>query len=142
MLSHIFQKAAFILFIILCGNLSAQSPSDLSFAYTLCNTPPPSHQIVVTPFNYKSNKTAYILRTPYLFYKYFVSSNDVSSCSFYPSCANFGMESTQHWGLMGVLYSFDRVSRCHNLDHKHYLWHIPSGKLFDSPQGNTLMSLR
>ncbi len=128
--NRIFLFAFFILCSFCGANLYSQTDADFSFAHFVNEQPSPKHQISIAPFS-KIRLSTLVLRTPYLTYKYLVSSNDLATCSFYPSCANFGMDAVSQYGFKGILLSIDRVSRCHNLDHHHYLYHFPSKKLYD-----------
>jgi putative membrane protein insertion efficiency factor len=50
----------------------------------------------------------------YLFYKEFISSQDVDACVFYPSCSKYTIEAIEKKGIIvGLLAGFDRLSRCH-----------------------------
>ena len=64
-----------------------------------------------------------LLYPSYWMYKQFISSQDGAMCSFYPSCANYGLQAVSEKGIIGIFYSFDRVSRCHgiypNIYHSH-----------------------
>lgn len=46
-------------------------------------------------------------------YQKMISSQDLPSCNFSPSCSNFGFQSIQQEGLFrGILLSADRLLRC------------------------------
>lgn len=50
----------------------------------------------------------------FLFYKEFISSQDVDACVFYPSCSNYTIEVVEKKGVVvGLLAGFDRLLRCH-----------------------------
>jgi putative membrane protein insertion efficiency factor len=62
------------------------------------------------------------------FYRYFVSPLLPTSCRFYPSCSNYGIESVQRHGVYyGILLTAKRILKCHP-------WHsggydpVPSSK--------------
>ena len=49
----------------------------------------------------------------FLFYKNFISSQDVESCVFTPSCSEYALMAIKHEGLIkGVPNIFDRLTRC------------------------------
>ena len=50
----------------------------------------------------------------FLFYKEFISSQDVDACVFYPSCSKYTIEAIEKKGvIVGLLAGFDRLLRCH-----------------------------
>jgi uncharacterized protein len=57
----------------------------------------------------------------FLFYKNFISSQDSQSCSFSPSCSEFGMEAVKKQGVItGILNTVDRLTRCHGFSAEKY----------------------
>jgi len=57
----------------------------------------------------------------YLIYKNGVSSQDISSCVFYPSCSTYALQSIQKHGvIIGSLAAFDRLCRCNPFRPKNY----------------------
>jgi len=52
-------------------------------------------------------------------YQYFISSQDLPSCVFTPSCSRFAEQAIYNFGLLkGLLLTSDRLQRCHSLDDK------------------------
>lgn len=50
----------------------------------------------------------------FLLYKSFISSQDVVSCSFEPSCSEYAILAMKKQNIVtGILNSFDRLTRCH-----------------------------
>lgn len=69
----------------------------------------------------------------FLFYKSFLSSQDAISCVFYPSCSVYGFHAVQKEGvILGIIDTFDRLSRCHALSPEEYDIH-PETHLFYDP---------
>ena len=55
----------------------------------------------------------------FLGYKTFLSSQDMNSCVFSPSCSAYAMESfKKHNPVKAYLMTFDRLTRCHPLTKK------------------------
>ncbi len=68
----------------------------------------------------------------FLFYKEFISSQDMNSCVFYPSCSVYTMESIKSKGFLpGLISGFDRLSRCHPFGQKYYPIDPETQKLYD-----------
>jgi putative component of membrane protein insertase Oxa1/YidC/SpoIIIJ protein YidD len=63
----------------------------------------------------KKTAVSVLMYPSYWMYKQFISSQDGAMCSFYPSCANYGLHALSQKGILGIFYSFDRVSRCHGI---------------------------
>ena len=71
----------------------------------------------------------------FLFYKYFVSSQDVVSCVFYPSCSVYALQTIQKNGFFaGTMATFDRLCRCNGLSPEKYDIHKESRLLYDPVQ--------
>ncbi|HKK81823.1 MAG TPA: membrane protein insertion efficiency factor YidD [Prolixibacteraceae bacterium] len=66
-------------------------------------------------------------------YKSFLSSQDMSSCVFTPSCSVYAIETLKRNPIhTAYLKIFDRLSRCHPLSTKHeYEFHPKTGMLYD-----------
>ena len=68
------------------------------------------------------------------FYQYFISSQDMETCSFHPSCSRFsGMVFQQTSFVRGLLLTSDRLQRCSGLPgiYKYYDFNAQHGKLND-----------
>lgn len=112
------------------ANIQAQTKVDLMMLDTVLQLQE-QHKINKLATDSTTKVSAVIMHFPYAFYKHYISSQDAFQCSFYPSCANYGFLSVKKNGvIIGILSTFDRLTRCHNKDHLHYPIHI-SGKLYD-----------
>jgi putative component of membrane protein insertase Oxa1/YidC/SpoIIIJ protein YidD len=68
-----------------------------------------------------NNEIELVFSGLFLTYKYFISSQDVVSCVFYPSCSVYAIQSIQKQGLViGTLSAFDRLTRCNGLSPENY----------------------
>lgn len=57
----------------------------------------------------------------FLFYKSFISSQDVTACTFTPSCSEYGILAIKSHGLIsGGLMTMDRLTRCNGLSPEKY----------------------
>ncbi len=71
----------------------------------------------------------------FLFYKEYISSQDVNSCVFTPSCSVYAIESIKKLGLLeGLANAFDRLSRCNPMAGKYYPIDPQTQKLYDPVQ--------
>ena len=69
-----------------------------------------------------SNEVQYFFSGLFLFYKTFISSQDGQSCSFTPSCSEYGiMAVKKHGVLAGMVITFDRLARCNGLSPEKYI---------------------
>ena len=67
------------------------------------------------------NGAQFTLSLLFVFYKKFLSSQDVSRCSFTPSCSVYSVQSIRRSGvIVGLLATFDRLSRCNSYPKKGY----------------------
>jgi putative component of membrane protein insertase Oxa1/YidC/SpoIIIJ protein YidD len=57
----------------------------------------------------------------FMFYKHFISSQDSQHCSFTPSCSVYAVETIKKQGFfIGILDTFDRLTRCNGLSPENY----------------------
>lgn len=81
------------------------------------------------------NELQLIFSGLFLFYKYFISSQDLPDiCNFHPSCSEYGILSIKKNGvIVGTLSTFDRLTRCNGLNKDQYVRDEKTGKLLDYP---------
>jgi len=70
-------------------------------------------------------------------YQLFISTQDMPSCNFTPSCSRFGMKSIQKCGFFrGILLTSDRLQRCHSAavrySPRYYTFDETTGRLFNA----------
>lgn len=71
-------------------------------------------------FKNSVSKENIFLSLSFLFYKKYLSSQDVDACIFNPSCSVYTIESVQKNGAVkGLLDGFDRILRCHPFANEH-----------------------
>jgi putative component of membrane protein insertase Oxa1/YidC/SpoIIIJ protein YidD len=76
----------------------------------------------------------YIAYGFYSFYKIIVSSQDENHCYFYPSCSDFALLSIKKQGfILGLISSFDRLSRCRYSEKPKYPVQEKTGLYIDIP---------
>lgn len=80
----------------------------------------------------KKNELDLIFSGAFLFYKNFVSSQDWGTCSFHPSCSEYGMLAVKENGIIkGVIHTCDRLMRCNSLSPGKYTIDAERRKLYD-----------
>lgn len=68
-----------------------------------------------------NNEIEFIFSGLFLFYKRFISSQDVSRCNFTPSCSEYALQAIKSQGaVVGITNFFDRFTRCNGLNKKDY----------------------
>jgi putative membrane protein insertion efficiency factor len=78
------------------------------------------------------NPLDFIFGTLYLGYKTFISSQDMESCVFHPSCSTYAIESIQKKGyFIGLFSAFDRLTRCHPFAGPFYPFDEQNQRLYD-----------
>ncbi|MEX1190251.1 MAG: membrane protein insertion efficiency factor YidD [Bacteroidia bacterium] len=81
-----------------------------------------------------TNEIQYLFSGLFLFYKFAVSSQDNNSCTFYPSCSEYGILAVKKKGaLIGMLATLDRLQRCNGLSPDKYEIDIDKQALIDFP---------
>ncbi|MFD2523453.1 membrane protein insertion efficiency factor YidD [Emticicia soli] len=84
----------------------------------------------------KSNKNEvqYLFSGLFLFYKTFFSSQDLTVCTFTPSCSEYGILSVKKHGVvMGGIRTMDRLTRCNGLSPTKYEIDMDAKLLIDKP---------
>lgn len=86
------------------------------------------------PLKTSKNEFSVVISTGFLFYKTFISSQDKPSCIFTPSCSEYSVEAFKRKGpVIGLLQTFDRLSRCHGFVNPRHYPINPKNKLFYDP---------
>ena len=68
----------------------------------------------------------------FIFYKTLISSQDGSTCSFHPSCSEYGVMSIKKYGVMnGFLRTSDRLLRCNGFSPEKYRFIAEKNLLYD-----------
>ena len=82
-----------------------------------------------------SNEANAVSSVLFLFYKEFISSQDIDACVFTPSCSVYAMESIKTKGIVrGLLSAFDRLCRCNPMAQKYYPINPETQRLYDPVQ--------
>lgn len=116
-----FLKITFIitLFLAITDGVFGQTKEEVLNFKTIFQAGPhhDSYDYAKTP----RNEVEFVFSGLFLTYKYFISSQDVISCVFYPSCSVYAIQSVQKKGLViGMLAAFDRLTRCNGLSPENY----------------------
>lgn len=65
-------------------------------------------------------------------YQTFISSQDIPSCNFYPTCSSYAVQAVKKYTpLLGVIMAADRLLRCNGQDLHYYPRHEESGRRYD-----------
>ena len=73
-----------------------------------------------------------VLYGMFLFYKSFLSSQDINSCNFHPSCSEYCLHSFKKKGFVkGGLMTFDRLVRCNPISLENYPFDKSKNKFLD-----------
>lgn len=96
-----------------------QTSEELNAISTSNNSCHHQHHWVVAQNN--NSTMEIVLSSLFLFYKQVVSSQDSQSCSFSPSCSVYAVETIKKQGFfLGLLDTFDRLTRCNGLSPEQY----------------------
>lgn len=78
----------------------------------------------------------------FLFYKSFISSQDLTVCTFTPSCSEYGILAVKEHGVLkGGFLTVDRLTRCNGLSPEKY--EVDKGQmlLIDDPRDKHLVPI-
>jgi len=78
-----------------------------------------------------TNEIYLLLTGSFVFYKAFISSQDAATCTFYPTCSVYALNSIRINGFLGILDAIDRLSRCNGFSPENYTIHEATQRLYD-----------
>lgn len=109
----------FLISFVIPSMVMAQSTFETSKMREVLH--PHTNNIEYSSAKNNTNEVEYIFSGLFLFYKAFISSQDGQSCSFTPSCSEFGMQAVKKQGpILGVINTIDRLTRCNGLSPEKY----------------------
>lgn len=129
----ILRKVTYIIILFLVSNSLAFAQDKKDFQEFSTQFSVHKHLETYDFAKHAHNELEAVFSGLFLFYKSFLSSQDAISCVFYPSCSVYGFQTIQKHGIIvGMLDTFDRLSRCHALSPENYDIH-PETHLFYDP---------
>ena len=117
---------------MLCLNqLAAQSKAEINLHRNVVQQP---LKKVYKEAKGNKNEVQYLFSGLFLFYKTFFSSQDLTVCTFTPSCSEYGILAVKQYGVvMGGIRTMDRLTRCNGLSPKKYEIDLKAKLLIDKP---------
>jgi uncharacterized protein len=113
------RSSIILLFLISCIGVRAQSEAEFSALRGHYATESHEHKWEIAQEN--NSAMELVLSSLFLFYKHFISSQDSQHCSFDPSCSVYAVEAVRKHGfIIGLLDTFDRLSRCNGMSPENY----------------------
>ncbi|MFY7910368.1 MAG: membrane protein insertion efficiency factor YidD [Emticicia sp.] len=121
----------FLLSLSLSFQLKAQSKAEVNLLRGVIQTP---QKRVYKEAKGNRNEVQYLFSGLFLFYKTFFSSQDLTVCTFTPSCSEFGILAVKKSGVvMGGIKTMDRLTRCNGLSPEKYAIDFKEKLLIDKP---------
>lgn len=121
----------FLLSVSLSFQLKAQSKTEVNLLREVIQTP---QKRVYKEAKGNRNEVQYLFSGLFLFYKTFFSSQDLTVCTFTPSCSEFGILAVKKSGVvMGGIKTMDRLTRCNGLSPEKYAIDFKEKLLIDKP---------
>ncbi len=110
-------------------NISLSQTQEEISSYENLFQPKEKHKHHLSQNN--NNEIKFIFSSLYFIYKKYVSSQDLSTCVFSPSCSTYSIQSIRNHGvIIGTMETFDRLTRCNPLSPENYEID-KSGRLID-----------
>ena len=127
----IMKKFTIILFLYFSVvSVQAQTKAEVGMHRHIMNGP---EKRVYTEARSNKNEVQMLFSGLFLAYKTFISSQDMASCTFTPSCSEFGIQAVKKYGpIKGIIATFDRLSRCNGLSPNKYEVDINTGLFIDA----------
>lgn len=126
---------SFIIFLWVANNLSFAQTEDYKTNFKTIFAPQEhKHSNEFTSFK-SNNELEFTLKTLFWFYKTLISSQDMNTCTFYPSCSVYSLQAIKSKGIFtGTFMSFDRLTRCNPFNDKDYIKYKNTGLKYDPVQ--------
>lgn len=120
-----------LLSLSLSSQLKAQSKTEVNLLRGVIQAP---QKRVYKEAKGNRNEVQYLFSGLFLFYKTFFSSQDLTVCTFTPSCSEFGILAVKKSGVvMGGIKTMDRLTRCNGLSPEKYAIDFKEKLLIDKP---------
>jgi putative membrane protein insertion efficiency factor len=108
-----------ILCVFLLTEVHSQNQNEITSLRDAMNSG--SQKINYTIARDNHNEIQFVFSRLFLFYKTFISSQDMQRCVFTPSCSEYAIQALKQQGIIiGTLNAFDRLSRCNALSPEEY----------------------
>ena len=124
-MNYLMKIITIILFLVATNPAKGQTSSDIERF---------RHQFDVNEdkdYTFEGNELKFVASSLFLVYKEFISSQDVISCVFHPSCSEFAILAVQKQGVIGAFNAFDRLTRCNGLSPEHYPMYKETNLFYD-----------
>lgn len=126
-------KTTFTIFIFLLLSsyfCVGQTSQDIVYSMSMMNRSTPKQEWEFAKNN--TNELQMLFSGLFLGYKALLSSQDGASCTFTPSCSEYGMIAVKKKGiLIGTISTFDRLTRCNGLSPEKYGRDAKTGLFID-----------
>ncbi len=107
-----------------------QTKEDVALSSKMMNRAAPKSKWEFAKNN--TNELQMLFSGLFLGYKSLLSSQDGASCTFTPSCSEYGMIAVKKKGvLLGTISTFDRLTRCNGLSPEKYARDTKTGLYID-----------
>lgn len=108
-----------LLHFFFCNEVHSQSKAEINSFRDVMNIGSP--KTIYTFARDNHNEIQFVFSGLFLFYKTFISSQDMQRCTFTPSCSEYAIQAVKQQGvIIGILNAFDRLSRCNGLSPEEY----------------------
>ncbi len=119
---------------LLCLSLSSKSGYGQDVNKYRNVLPNGNMKLVFNQAKNNKNEVQFAFSTLFLAYKTFFSSQDLTVCTFTPSCSEFGILSVKKYGVVkGGVMTMDRLTRCNGLSPQNYEFDKKTFLLIDEP---------
>ena len=119
-------------FLLLINNSFVKAQNEKDIMFFIQKTSIKKHQHIYKLEGNSHNELYIIFKGLFLFYKKYISSQDSGNCNFHPSCSVYSIHSIQKNGVViGLMDSFDRLTRCNSINKSDYPIHEESKLLYD-----------
>jgi len=82
--------------------------------------------------SYSTSIPKIAVNASYSFYKKYITEQDISGCSYWPSCSSYMKTAVNRYGIAGIIVGLERLHRCTSTEKKRHLYPLsPHGFQLD-----------
>lgn len=99
---------------------------------TNSDIPTEKETISRTYASYNTSIPKITVNAAYIFYKKFITEQDISGCAYWPSCSSYMNQAVAKYGPAGIIVGLERLHRCTSTERKRHLYPLsPHGFQLD-----------
>ncbi len=102
------------------------------FSITSNDVPSDNYSYTSPQKEFNTTTSKILVDGAYSFYKNYITEQDLSGCSYYPSCSSYMRTAVSKYGITGIIMGLERLHRCTHVEKRRKLYPLsPRGFQLD-----------